>query len=286
MFGKGVKNRWGFFAGIEKINYSTANINGNDSSQNLYLYQYVLKNPLDYNAFNQRINFGAPYYYQYNRYTLTSKNTVWSFYFDPTYRTNLISYKCKDPKVGLYWHFHTELLVNQFTNNINMQILYNDSSNYGQPNSPTPMNHYLPSQYANNSTIISGNFGAGLMFYVAPFMHDSTSHFYFQFTTGVAVNSPNFTNLTTLGSRVDSGRTIISLPSINSALVNPSTFAYNRVKVVLPFRAAFLQSLSDKTQLIIGMTIRGLFPAQTPQYAAYIGLNLDLSVLKYLFSSK
>ena len=276
---------WGGFAGIEKINYGNANINGGDSTQIEYLYQYVLKNPISYNAYNQTIDSGATYYYQYNKYNLSTKNTSWSFYFDPTYRIPIIKLQEKDPKVGFYAHLHLELLVNKFSGNISMQTISQDSGQYKSPASPTPMNHYLPNQYTNNSTIITGNFGAGIMLYLAPF-RDTLSYFYFQATGGLSVNAPNLSAITTLSSKTDStGRTTISLPSINSAQVNP-TIIYPHNRFFYMFRTIFLQALSNKTQLIIGMSVRGILPAKTPQYAAYLGLNLDLSILSTLFGSK
>jgi hypothetical protein len=249
-----------------------------------------LKNPLDYNSSTQKINANAKYYYEYNKYTLTSKNTSWSFYIEPTLRSHLIPFDSTDPKVGLYWHFHAELLANYFSRNISMQNLHTDSSNYGLPNSPksNSMHYFLPAQYIINSTIITGNFGIGFSFYAAPFKHDANSHFYFQVTTGLSVNSPNYTNLTQLPSKIDSGENIVYLPSINGALGNQSIFqyAYKNLKAFYLFRAIFSQSMSNKAEFVAGMTIRGLLPSQTPQYAAYLGLNLDLSVLSDLFSNK
>lgn len=276
---------FGFIAGIEKINYGTANINGNDSSQTMYTRQYVLANPVNYDFVSQQITPGSKFYYEYNKYTFQSQNTVWSIYFQPTFRTNFIEFKKKDPKAGLYIHGHVELLVNEWTSTISYRTLSMDSAYYGAGSPPaSTINTYLPTQYTASTTILTENFGAGLTYYVAPFAKDTSSHFFIQGTVGVSLNSPNFGNLGTYVTR--SSQTTVQLPNINGtfnqAITYPCTKAFYLV------RSIFLQTLSNKTELILGTTIRGLFGpgSNAPQYAIYVGLNLDLSIITDLFSSK
>lgn len=279
--------RFGFFAGLEKINYSTANINGNDSTQTQYAFQWVLANPTGYNYVTNQISPGSKIYYEYNKYSFSSKNTVISLYFDPTYRTGIIPFDPTDSKVGIYWHVHAEFMVNKWTNISSFGTLSRDSLNYGSPSTsglaspPGSYVHpYLTSPINVDYTIISGNFGIGTTLYVAPFPKDSSTHVFFQATFGASVNSPNFGNLTTFV--VNKGNGLISLPNIDGAPAAPIT--YPHLKAFWLIRSSLMQSLSNKTELILGATIRGVFPSVAPQYAIYFGLNLDFSALTGLFS--
>jgi hypothetical protein len=291
-FSKRIKQkngRFGFLAGLEKINYSTANIHGNDSTQTQYVYQFVLANPTGYDYVNKQISPGSKVYYEYNKYSFSSKNLVLSLYFDPTYRTDIIPFDSSDSKVGLYLHFHGEFMVNEWTNITNFNTLFRDSLNYGSSSAsglaspPANFVHsYLVSPINANYTIISGNFGVGTTLYVAPFPKDSTTHVFFQATVGASINSPNFGNLTTFTTSTGNG--LINLPNINGTPNGPIT--YSHLKAFWLVRSSIMQSLSNKTELILGATIRGVFPSVAPQYAIYFGLNLDFSFFTGLFSSK
>src|SRR5580704_4024473 len=124
------KSNWGFIAGIEKINYSAGNINGNDSTQTEYFIQNFLLNPINHvtidpvtGTYTNYIQPGARYLQQYNQYSYKTSNTVWSFYAEPMYRLPFLK-GSKDDRQGFYVHLHAELLENEWTKTVNIKNLY------------------------------------------------------------------------------------------------------------------------------------------------------------------
>jgi hypothetical protein len=177
--------KWGFIAGIEKINYSNTNINGIDSSQVLYQAQNFLLNPLlvSYNNLtNTPIINGDPfgsgtrYLAQENEYTFTSTNTVWSFYFQPMWR--LLTFNQSDLKQGLYLHLHTELVLNQWSRSASVKNLYQDTSYLMASVADNGSWYWVQKNpIINNYNFIGTYFGAGATLYVNPFPNLSNSFF-------------------------------------------------------------------------------------------------------------
>jgi hypothetical protein len=61
---------------------------------------------------------------------------------------------------------------------------------------------------------------------------------------------------------------------------------YPKTEAFLLVRADFIQTLTSKSSLIVGMVIRAIIPTVTPQYAAFVGLNLDLNAIAGLITGK
>ena len=259
------KTRWGFITGIEKINYSNGNINGNDTGQFVYSQVNTLLNPLDFYKPTDTVRQGATYLRQYNKYTFSNANTVWSFYIQPLFKLG-----SPDKKTGVYLHFHAELLVNQYSRTTNIQTISQDTQAVAANQTHNGYNRVQNNPIIGNSNFISGYFGAGVTFYLKPFEKPRT-HFFFQPTFGVAFSSPKLDSL---------GGT--SIPQQNGTYL--TSFEYNKPKAFYLVRASYIQTMSTKSELIIGMAIRGIFPDQVPQYAAFLGINLDLNALVKLIT--
>jgi hypothetical protein len=257
---------FGFIGGIEKINYSNGNINGNDTGQFIYAQVNTLVNPLDYYKPTDTVRQGASYLRQYNKYTFSNSNTVWSFYIQPLFKLGASPMK----KTGIYLHLHAELLVNQYTRTTNIQTISQDTQMVAVNQTHGDYNRVQNNPIVSNFNFISGYFGAGLTFYLKPFDLPHT-HFFFQPTFGFAINSPQLDSL--------SGT---SIPNENGSY--SSSFINNKPKAFYLVRASYIQTLSTKSELIIGATFRGVFPNETPQYAVYLGINLDLNSLVKLIT--
>jgi len=263
---------FGFNAGIEKINYSSSNINGNDSSSVRYFQQNFVVNPLQVfrsNRYDTVLN-GAKYVQEYNQYSFTTANTVWSIYFQPLYK--IVCWG--RGKEGLYVHAHLELLVNQWSRTSTIKNLYTnpdtavavapysrgDSSFYWVKNNPI----------VSNYNFLTGNFGAGITYYTN--LHtsrkDTSTHFWGQFTTGWSINAPNFDQL--------NNPEIIPTPS---GTYSQNIINYQTAQAFYLAKMNFIESLSSSSQIIIGAVIRGLYKSPNVQYALFAGLNLDLSTL-------
>jgi hypothetical protein len=268
--------KWGFMAGIEKINYSNGNINGNDSNQIEYFVQNLVNRfdaTKNMNNNNYTVRDSASYSKQYNEYTYSSKNTVWSFYFEPTYR--LTHYDPSDPKAGLYLHLHFELLVNDWSRTANIQNIQDTALVNAGSNTLTPNSKLLfvsPTQIVSNYNFLTGCFGAGFTFYCSPFKSKKI-HFLFQPTFGMAVNAPDF-NL------IDNPE---NPPAPNGTFSGSVTDSY--LSAFYLIRSSFIETFSSSIQFVLGINIRGQFPSNNPQYAAYAGVNLDLMSLEKLFTT-
>lgn len=270
----------GVMTGIEKINYSAATINNNDSSR----AYYILQNLVDRFDFIPRsrnrpgpdsVRGGAQYHAQFKQYTYSNTDVVWSFYFDPMVRIGCFRYTSKDNKTGIFLNGHFEFLVNEWTRITNFQTLADHLDTAGPSNMPLSNAIYVSnSKVVSNFNFLSSYIGLGLTFYYRPFPGNARTHMFFQPAIGVAINSPAFDQL--YGSTAP--------PSPNGDL---SFNGYNSTpRAFYLIRSIFLSDISDQSQLIVGFSIRGLMPTKYPQYAAYLGLNIGLSALTDLFSDK
>lgn len=265
------KARFGLNAGFEKVNYTTGDINGNDSSQSLYFHQKVLINPLDLykatNSINDTIKSGAWYWRQLNKYTFTASNVVFSSYFEFLWNSNLLS-DDSDKNVGLYLNFHTEFLVNSFTKTANIQNIAQDSVQVknNQTHQGAGFLYYQTNQILSNYNFVSPFFGLGFTGYIKPFKKKKNIHIFGEVIWGIAKNTPNFKDL--LGDSIP--------PALNGTYSGLTAYnsewnAFYLVKV------EFIDKITKNSDLIIGYNQRGIFNQITyPQWAAYIGLNLGL----------
>lgn len=261
----------GFNFGIEKVNYGTTNINGNDSNQVQYFHQNFLLNPLQVNTDGNTINAGAKYLQQYNQYSFTSSNVVWSFYLDPLWQ--ICQWSNKYPQQGLYAHVHGELLLNQWTRTATMKNLYQNPDTLVTSGTTTTKGFYWVAKnpIVANYNFISAYFGAGLTLLTRLF--NEKSFFYCQGTIGKANNTPDFTKLNDPTSLLNANGTYSS-----DSIVN------NRSRAFYLLRTSYIQALSVNSQIVIGFHVRGNFGDLNCQYAAYVGLNLDLTAVSKLIT--
>jgi hypothetical protein len=264
-----IKKKYGFDFGIEKINYSTSNINGNDSNQVEFFNQNYLLNPLSVNQVSGTIKPGAKYVQQYNQYTYSSSNRVWSFYVDPLYRISDLGQN--DLRKGLFAHFHAELLINQWTRTANIKTLYQSPDTMTTSgNTPTKGYYWVAKNpIVANYNFISAYFGAGLTLLTN--LYDTKSAFFCQGTLGWANHTPDFDKLNDPNQLLYANGTYS-----NDSILNSKT------KGFFLLRMNFTQELSSKSQLIIGLHLRGNFSDLNCQYAAFLGLNLDLEAIAKL----
>jgi hypothetical protein len=274
-------SHWGFIAGIEKINYSSGNINGNDSTQTEYFIQNYLLNPIDHVTINPVTGFttnyiepGARYLQQYNQYAYKTTNTVWSFYAEPMYRLSYLG--GKDNRQGLYLHLHAELLENEWTKMVNIKNLYQNPDTLIVSSNTQSQNGFYwvaNNPITSNYNFLTGYFGGGATVYIDPINNDTNTHVFAQATTGFTVNSPNFDAL--------NNPQIAPAPNGTYPL---NDVIYVHAKGFYLIRLSFIQSLSKSSQLVIGGIFRGIFAANYPEYAVFLGLNLDVSAILKLIT--
>lgn len=237
LFAPGIINdKWGFNTGMMKIDYG---LPYQDTATTL-LIENVKISPLD------ELKDGTKYLHQFNDYKSTKRNTSWSFYVQPLYEiTNKISTQ------HIFIHGHIELLSSKFTVSTTTQNVKQDTSIYNILTPPSVMR----SGFSNTSTYISnsvsGYFGVGFTFDLHPW---DGGKFFFQPTLGISTLGMNYSNISK---------------------------QYQYVKESNSFylvRSYYTQDLNKKgnSALIIGIDIRGFLPTYTPQYAAYVGLNIGL----------
>jgi hypothetical protein len=279
IFAPDIKNTpYGFIAGIMRTKF-----NYKDTSNATFYSENRLIHPLD------SIKQGTKYLREYNQYTTTRSNIVWSFYIQPTFR--IVSWGISKKKNsqranrylpntaqpnGVYLHLHGELLVNKTNVTTNIQNLQRDTALI---DTTKRLNYtaYQRNPLIFDRTFLNGYFGAGLTTYLDPF-GNGNSRFFFQFTFGVTTNYPNWASQ-------DISSTVMNLVPTRSGTAIQS---YQSIESGAFFlvRAEFAQMLSDNSQLIIGTDIRGLLPKYSPLYAAYIGLNVNLNALVNIVSDK
>lgn len=270
IFAPNLDNGFGFVAGIQKINYSTVALNGGDSNSVQYYQQNYLANPLMVNRAADTVLRGAKYVQEYNQYTFSTTNKVWSIYFDPMYK--VVGFRQDFPNDGLYVHLHAELMINQWTQTSVIKNLYtnpdtcvavapHDSSFYWVKTSPIVV----------KKNFLTGNFGAGLMYYhhLGMRSNDTSMHFFGQATLGWSVNAPDFDLL----------NNPTQPPHPNGTLRDTNPFIYETAKFFFLTRFEFAKYLSSSSELFVGFEGRGILSSPNVQYAVYLGLNVDVSKL-------
>lgn len=272
IFSESKKNYgWGFIAGIMRVKF-----NYNDSISNFYAYENRLINPLDSVLQNQK------YLREFNKYSSSRSNTVWSFYMQPMFCINQWYDNDKNEGLanGIYIHAHAELLVNRTSVSTAISNIQRDTTlidtakdiNYGK---------FQLNPIVNNRTFLNGYFGVGITLNVDPF-RNGHSRFFFQPTIGWTTNSPNWTSQDIESTNVN------PLPAPTSTRRGSNIPVYRSLKSkgFYLVRAEFSQILSDNAQLMVGTDIRGLFPKYNPLYAAYIGINVNLDAVAKLVADK
>ena len=177
IFAPTISKRVGFNAGVMRIKY-----NYKDSSNAPLVFQNILLHPLD------TIKQGTKYVREYNKFTSTRSNTVWSFYIQPMYR--IASNQAGSSQI--YIHFHGELLVSKVNITTNIENIQRDtvamSASFREP-----FVLYQKTPIIFDKTYLNGYFGIGLTFSLDPFRLKN-SRFFFQPTVGVTTNYPNWTS--------------------------------------------------------------------------------------------
>jgi hypothetical protein len=262
---------FGFNAGILRSKFQYK-----DSSNSIYNFDNKLIHPLD------SIKTGTKFLRQYNKYTTTRANTVWSFYVQPMLR--IVSWpERKDRKWepnsilpnGIYFHIHGELLVSKVNVTTNIETLQQDTSIIDASKDIRYIT-YQPNPLIFDRTYLNGYFGAGLTFNLDPF-NNGNSRFLFQFTFGGTTDYPNWAN------RDISSSTLTILQTRGgTVLVSPGS---DKKKWFYLVRSEFAQMLSNNAELIVGFDTRGL-GKYNPLYSTYIGLNVNLDALAKIISDK
>jgi hypothetical protein len=280
-----IKNTpFGFNAGIMRVKF-----NYKDSSNVTFYTENKLIHPLD------SIKQGGKYLREFNQYTTTRSNIVWSFYAQPMLR--LFSWpfgkgKTKDGNFalnsgypnGIYLHFHLELLVNKANVTTSIQNLQRDTSTIDTSKHLSYL-VYERNPLIFDKTFLNGYYGFGLTINVDPF-GNGNSRFFFQPTIGKTTNYPNWT------SEDISANTVNIVPTRSGTGIQSSGRGFDQTYEPIPsswfylIRAEFTQMLSNNSQIIVGSDIRGLFPKYDPLYSAYIGLNVNLNALVSIISDK
>jgi hypothetical protein len=244
---------WGFNTGILKINY-----NQKDSSNTFKNFkENVFINPFD------ELKDSIKYLKQVNNYKVETKNTVWSFYVQPTFELTKAS-----NMQHIYIHGHAELLAIHWSSSTSIVNVKQDTGLYTKAAYPNfVIRSRLSDQISSSSNTLSGYFGAGVTFDLKPW---SKGSFFFQPTLGFTTNKPSSSS-TDIATSIQLGSRD---PKASSVLGK----TWNSFYLV---RAYYTHAISktperDGSTIVIAMDIRGFFPVYAPQYAAYIGLNVGL----------
>jgi hypothetical protein len=256
---------WGFNTGILKINY-----NQKDSSNRFQNF----KENVFISSFDE-LKDSIKYLKQINNYKVETRSTVWSFYVQPTFELT---------KAGstqhVYLHGHAELLASKWTSKTSIININQDTGMFNKlKDTSFLIRSRLSNEISTSSNSISGYFGAGVTFDLQPW---EKGNFFFQPTIGVTTNRPS-------PSSTDVGSSIRQTGTRRDAATTVIGKAWNSFYLV---RAYYTHSISDTTNnkgatIIVGMDIRGFFPFYSPQYAAYIGLNVGLdSVIDLIKGTK
>lgn len=265
-------NGWGFISGIMRTKF-----NYNDSTNNFYAYENRLINPLD-SALH-----GDKYLREFNKYSSSRSNTVWSFYFQPLFCLNQWYDNDKNDGLanGIYLHAHAELLVNKTSVTTTIQNIQRDTS-LVDSSKDVAYSRFQINPITSNRSFLNGYFGLGITMNVDPF-RKGKSRFFFQTTFGKTNSSPNWTVQDIESTSVNPTR----VPSVTrSGTVVVPQYRTLDSKWFYLVRAEFSQILSSNSQLMIGTDIRGLLPNYNPLYATYVGLNVNLDAVAKLLSDK
>jgi len=269
------KTPFGFNAGIMRVKFDYK-----DTSHSRYYIESRKIRPLD------SLKQGDQYLREYNKYTTTRSNMIWSFYVQPMFRLLTWPKNMKTNKNlssplpnAIYFHLHLELLVNKTNVTSTIDNLQRDTAFVDTTKSGTAY-FYLPTNsILDDRTFLNGYFGAGLTFNLDPF-GNGNSRFFFQPTVGITTNYPNWVSQ-------DISSTTLSVVPVRGSNT-PVTPVYRAVesKGFYLVRTEFIQNISDDAQLIIGSDIRGLLPKVNPVYATYVGLNVNVNAIATIFSKK
>jgi hypothetical protein len=249
------KERWGlgFNTGILKISY-----NQKDSSNIFQNFrENVFISPFD------ELKDSLKYLKQINNYKVETKNTVWSFYVQPTLELTEAT-----NKQHVYLHAHAELLATHWSSTTTIANIKQDTGLYIKAaNQNFVIRSRLNDEVTSSTNNLSGYFGAGFTFDLKPWDNGS---FFFQPTIGFTTNKPSASS-TDISTAIRYGN--------SSTKASPTLDKiWNSFYLV---RAYYTHSINktaerDGSTIIVGMDIRGFFPVYAPQYAAYIGLNVGL----------
>jgi hypothetical protein len=269
------KTPFGFNAGIMRVKF-----NYNDTSHSRYYIENRKIHPLD------SIKQGNKYLREYNKYTTTRSNTIWSFYVQPMYRLVTWAKSAKTDNGlpnslpnAIYLHLHAELLVNKTNVTSTIENLQRDTS-LVDTIKPGIAYFYSPTKsIIDDRTFLNGYFGLGLNFNLDPF-GNGNSRFFFQPTIGITTNYPNW------ASQDISSTTVSLVPVRGSNTIVTPVYQPLKSKWFYLVRTEFIQNISDDAQLIIGSDIRGLFPKFNPVYATYVGVNVNVNAIANIFSKK
>lgn len=245
------KKRWGFNTGIMKISYGQKDTTGGEG---VIKKENILINPLD-TLYN-----GMKYLRQLNSHSTVKKNTIWSFYVQPFFELTR-----ENKSQHVFLHLHMELVASKFTAVTSIKTIAQDTSVF-DGNRGLVFRSRVSDKSTYNINALSGYFGIGPTFDLQPWKKAS---FFFQPTIGVTSNKPS-------PSSID-----IDSPSQSSATTRgQKARTWHSFYLV---RAYYTQKVNDDATIVVGADIRGLLPLYAPQYAAYIGLNLQLdSILKLI----
>ncbi len=235
----------GINTGIMKLNYLTG-----DTSK----YQFVSEN-ISLNPLYAQPDSGQRYTRQFSRYKYKISNTAWSFYVQP-----LIKLYCSqtggDMGSSLYWHFHAELLAEHWRITTSKENIAQDTLTY-LPGDNAYINRYSENEINTSISRLNGFFGTGITTSIAPW---EKSLVFFQATIGIT----NFDNFVGLNNNMVPPRRLMT---------NGNWCGFYLV------RAYYTQKMSDAATIVLGTDIRGYLPAHAPNYATYLGLNLDVQKL-------
>lgn len=211
-----------------------------------YKFQNVKSNVLD------EATVGTQYTRQYNKTTSKRNNTTWSFYVQPLY------YLTGDHS-NIYFHSHIELLANQIEVENTVENLARQTATVTSADEGTLRLDVAPESNTFKKTVLNGYLGAGLTFDLLP---SSQSSFFFQPTLGMTNNYPNRT------------------------FMNRTDKRWNPFYLIRSYYGYRITKEPKSSQIVIGTDVRGILNGFDPQYAVYLGLNLNVDSILGLFTGQ
>lgn len=244
------KGLLGINTGIMKLNYLDS-----DTSKTRELEENIALRPL-YN----KLGSGDKYRKEYNRYQYEISNTAWSLYIQPMLKL----YSVGDESTGtsLFLHGHAELLIEKWKISTVKNNLDEDTATY-DPLNPVYVHRLSENEVNTRIARLNGYFGGGLTVTLAPWENSS---FFFQVTAG-GTNKDNFVDW-------------------DSNKIPPNYLKSDNEWIgFYLFRAYYTQTVSEAATIVLGTDIRGYLPTYRPNYAIYLGLNLNVSEVANLLRS-
>lgn len=248
---KGESHRWGFNAGIMKINFFVADSLANSSETSIT--ENVKINPFD------PTDPGTKYLHEINRYETKSKLTDWSFYVQPLFRLS-----SQAMKNNFYFHLHAELLASAYTTTTTIKNIYRDTLTMGAGFSEVMRTNVFGTSTSRYNKFLSEYFGGGLTFDLHPW---NKGAFFVQSTLGYATQHITY-------SPDNSNRDKTAVPNVGVSHAGRGFYM---------LRASYSHSLgkedaasSGGSSIVIGFDSRNFFGKSAPKYAAYLGFNLGV----------